>query len=130
MLMDTGGNAGGQASVSIIRALSLNQIEFKDILKVLWKEIRVAVLCAITLAVCNFGKLLVIDGVTYKVAATVCATLVCVVVLAKVIGSSLPMFAKKIGFDPAVMASPFITTIVDACALLIYFCIAGAILGI
>ena len=130
MIMDTGGNAGGQASVSIIRALSLNQIEFKDILKVLWKEIRVAVLCAITLAICNFGKLLVIDGVTYKVAATVCLTLVCVVVLAKVIGSSLPMFAKKIGFDPAVMASPFITTIVDACALLIYFYIAGAVLGI
>ena len=130
MIMDTGGNAGGQASVSIIRALSLNEIEFKDILKVLWKEIRVAVLCAITLAVCNFVKLLVIDRVSYSVAATVCITLVATVAIAKIIGSSLPMFAKKIGFDPAVMASPFITTIVDACALLIYFFVAGLILGI
>ena len=130
MIMDTGGNAGGQASVSIIRALSLNEIEFKDILKVLWKEIRVAVLCAVTLAVCNFGKMLIIDNVSYKVAGTVCLTLVGVIILAKLIGSSLPMFAKKLGFDPAVMASPFITTIVDACALLIYFCIAGFILGI
>jgi len=88
------------------------------------------VLCAITLAVCNFVKLLVIDRVSYSVAATVCITLVATVVIAKIIGSSLPMFAKKIGFDPAVMASPFITTIVDACALLIYFFIAGLILGI
>ncbi len=130
MLMDTGGNAGGQASVSIIRALSLNQIEFKDIFKVIWKEIRVAILCSIVLAVCNFVKLLVIDRVTIPVAAAVCVTLCITVIIAKIIGGTLPMVAKRIGFDPAVMASPFITTIVDACSLLIYFKIATLILGL
>ena len=130
MLMDTGGNAGGQASVSIIRALSLNQIEFKDIFKVIWKEIRVATLCSVVLAVCNFVKLLIIDRVTVPVAAAVCVTLCITVIIAKIIGGTLPMIAKKIGFDPAVMASPFITTIVDACSLLIYFKIATIILGL
>ena len=130
MLMDTGGNAGGQASVSIIRALSLNQIEFKDIFKVIWKEIRVATLCSVVLAVCNFVKLLIIDRVTVPVAAAVCVTLCITVIIAKIIGGTLPMVAKKIGFDPAVMASPFITTIVDACSLLIYFKIATIILGL
>lgn len=130
MLMDTGGNAGGQASVSIIRALSLNQIEFKDIFKVIWKEIRVAALCSVVLAVCNFVKLLIIDRVTVPVAAAVCVTLCITVIIAKIIGGTLPMIAKKIGFDPAVMASPFITTIVDACSLLIYFKIATLILGL
>lgn len=130
MLMDTGGNAGGQASVSIIRALSLNDIDFKDILKVVFKESRVAMLCAITLGICNFVKMLLIDRVTTMVALTVCCTLIITIVLAKVIGCSLPMIAKKIGFDPAVMASPFITTIVDACSLLVYFNIASIILGI
>jgi len=128
MLMDTGGNAGGQASVSIIRALSLNDIEFKDIFKVIWKEIRVAVLCAITLAVCNFVKILIVDDVSVKIALVVCLTLVITVTIAKVIGCTLPMVAKKIGFDPAVMASPFITTIVDACSLLVYFQIASLLL--
>ena len=128
MLMDTGGNAGGQASVSIIRALSLNDIEFKDIFKVIWKEIRVAVLCAITLAVCNFVKILIIDDVSVKVDLVVCLTLVITVTIAKLIGCTLPMVAKKLGFDPAVMASPFITTIVDACSLLVYFQIAQLIL--
>jgi magnesium transporter len=128
MLMDTGGNAGGQASVSIIRALSLNDIEFKDIFKVIWKEIRVAVLCAVTLAICNFVKILVIDNVSVTIALTVCCTLVVTVIIAKLIGCTLPMIAKRLGFDPAVMASPFITTIVDACSLLVYFRIASLIL--
>ncbi len=128
MLMDTGGNAGGQSSVSIIRALSLNDIEFKDIGKVIWKEIRVALLCAITLGICNFIKIMIVDGVTMKIAFTVCITLVITITIAKLIGCTLPMVAKKIGFDPAVMASPFITTIVDACSLLIYFRIASLIL--
>lgn len=130
MLMDTGGNAGGQASVTIIRGLSLREIEFSDYLKVLWKEMRVAVLCGITLAVANFLKLMLIDRVSLMVSAVVCLTLVIAVFLAKVVGSMLPMAAKKLGFDPAVMASPFITTIVDALSLLVYFRIATLLLGI
>ena len=130
MLMDTGGNAGGQASVTIIRGLSLNEIEFKDAFRVLWKEARVAVLCGLTLAVANFLKLLIFDHVTIAVATVVCLTLIAAVFIAKVIGCLLPMLAKKIGFDPAVMASPFITTIVDALSLLIYFSIATAVMHI
>ncbi len=130
MIMDTGGNAGGQASVSIIRALSLNQIEFKDIFKVVFKEFRVAFLCSVVLSVCNFVKLLLIDRVSVPVALAVCITLAITVVIAKFVGSILPMGAKKLGFDPAVMASPFITTIVDALALLVYFRVAVSILGL
>lgn len=130
MLMDTGGNAGGQSSVTIIRGLSLNEIEFKDIFAVIWKEARVAVLCGITLAATNFVKVMLIDHVSMPVAAVVCLTLVASVFLAKVVGCTLPMFAKKIGFDPAVMASPFITTIVDALSLAIYFQFATHILGL
>ena len=130
MLMDTGGNAGGQASVTIIRGLSLNEIEFSDALLVVWKEIRVAMLCGLTLAVANFAKLLLFDKVTVLVAAVVCLTLMAAVLIAKVVGCILPMLAKKIGFDPAVMASPFITTIVDALSLLIYFRFATLVLGI
>lgn len=130
MLMDTGGNAGGQASVSIIRALSLNDIKFKDIFKVLWKEIRIALLCSIVLAICNFIKMITIDQVSYLVALTVCITLCITVIIAKSIGCMLPMVAKRIGFDPAVMASPFITTIVDACSLIVYFQMASYILGL
>ena len=130
MLMDTGGNAGGQASVTIIRGLSLREIEFSDYLKVLWKEIRVSVLCGITLAAANFLKLMLIDRVSLLVSAVVCLTLVIAVFLAKIVGSMLPMAAKKLGFDPAVMASPFITTIVDALSLLVYFRIATLLLGI
>lgn len=130
MLMDTGGNAGGQASVSIIRALSLNQIEFRDIFKVVFKEFRVSLLCSIVLGICNFIKMILIDRVTVFIALCVCATLCITVVIAKIIGCTLPMIAKKIGFDPAVMASPFITTIVDACSLLVYFKIATLILGL
>lgn len=130
MLMDTGGNAGGQSSVTIIRGLSLNDIEYKDTLKVIWKEIRVAVLAGLTLAVANFAKLLLIDKVTASVALVVCLTLIVTVIIAKIIGCSLPILAKKIGFDPAVMASPFITTIVDAISLIVYFQIATHLLGL
>lgn len=128
MLMDTGGNAGGQASVTIIRGLSLNEIEFGDIFRVIWKEARVAFFCGITLAAANFIKLLFLDRVGVQVAAIVCLTLVITVLIAKLVGCSLPMFAKKIGFDPAVMASPFITTIVDAISLMVYFQIAATLL--
>ena len=130
MLMDTGGNAGGQSSVTIIRGLSLNDIEYKDTLKVIWKEIRVAILVGLTLAVANFIKLLLIDKVTKSVALVVCLTLIVTVIIAKIIGCSLPIIAKKIGFDPAVMASPFITTIVDAISLIVYFQIATHLLGL
>ena len=130
MLMDTGGNAGGQASVTIIRGLSLDEIEFADIFKVIWKEARVAILCGLTLAAANFAKLLIFDRVTIPVAAVVCLTLMAAVLIAKIVGCILPMLAKKIGFDPAVMASPFITTIVDALSLLIYFRIATLVLHI
>ncbi|SDB59819.1 magnesium transporter [Butyrivibrio sp. INlla16] len=128
MLMDTGGNAGSQASVSIIRSLSLGEIEFADLFKVWWKEARVAVLCGVTLSIANFVKLLVIDRLAIPVAAVVCLTLVIVVIIAKSIGCLLPMCADKLGFDPAVMASPMITTIVDAISLLAYFTIATQLL--
>lgn len=130
MLMDTGGNAGGQASVTIIRGLSLNEIEFSDMAKVVWKEIRVAFICGLTLVVANFAKLLLFDKVETSVAIVICLTLLATVTIAKTIGCMLPMIAKKIGFDPAVMASPFITTIVDACSLLIYFQIATSVMHI
>ena len=124
MLMDTGGNAGSQASVSIIRGLSLKEIEFEDIFKIIWKEIRVAVLCGLTLAGANFVKLIFLDRLSITVAAVICLTLLIVVLIAKMVGCCLPMLASKLGFDPAVMASPFITTIVDALSLLVYFNIA------
>ncbi|MBQ8534620.1 MAG: magnesium transporter [Bacilli bacterium] len=130
MLMNTGGNAGGQSSVSIIRALSLNQIELKDIFKVMFKEFRISILCAIVLGICNFIKMLIFDKVSILIAASVCITLFVTVIIAKLIGCTLPIFAKKLGFDPAVMASPFITTIIDACSLLIYFEIATMIIGL
>ena len=130
MLMGTGGNAGGQVSVTVIRGLSLDEIDFGDWLRVLWKELRVSLLCGATLAVANFAKLLFIDRVTMDVALVVCITLVVVVLFAKVVGCLLPIAAKRIRLDPAVMASPFITTIVDALALLTYFRIASMMLGI
>ena len=135
MLMDTGGNSGSQSSVTIIRALSLGEIEFRDLPRVIWKEIRTAVLCGVTLACACFVKILLIDRlllgnteVTWLVALVVCATLALTVLVAKIVGCSLPLLAKKLGFDPAVMASPFITTIVDALSLLVYFGIASALL--
>lgn len=130
MLMDTGGNAGGQASAIIIRGLSLDEIHFGDWLTVIWKEIRTAFLCGLTLALCNIVKMLIIERVGIQVAFVVSLTLFLAVIVAKIVGSTLPMIAKKIGMDPAVMASPFITTIVDAISLLIYFRIATVALGI
>jgi magnesium transporter len=130
MLMDTGGNAGGQASVTVIRGLSLGEIEYRDAFKVVWKEIRVAVLCGLTLSAANFVKLMLFDRVGVYVAAVVCLTLTAAVVLAMLVGCLLPIGAKKLGFDPAVMASPFITTIVDALSLIVYFRVATVILGI
>ncbi len=135
MLMDTGGNSGSQASVTVIRALSLGDVEFQDLLAVIWKEIRVAFLCGVSLAVVAFGKIMLVDhlllgndDVTFWVALTVCVTMALVVLVAKLIGCTLPMLAEKLGLDPAVMSSPFITTIVDALSLLIYFAIASAVL--
>ncbi len=130
MLMDSGGNAGGQASVTIIRGLSLGELRMGNILTILWKEFRVSILCGITLAGTAFIKAILIDQASYGVAGTVSLTLLATIIIAKLVGCSLPILAKRIGFDPAVMASPFITTIVDAVALWIYFMIAGAMLGI
>ena len=130
MLMDTGGNAGGQASVTIIRGLSLGEIHSKDVPRIMWKEVRVAFLCGISLAAANFAKLTLLDRTGIYVAAVVCLTLITSVLMAMLVGCTLPVIAKKIGFDPAVMASPFITTIVDALSLLVYFSIATSVLGL
>lgn len=130
MLMDTGGNAGGQASVTVIRGLSLGEITYKDTLRIIWKESRVALLCGVTLAVANFAKLMLLDRVGLSVSIVVCLTLVVAILIAKLIGCTLPVLAKRIGFDPAVMASPFITTIVDALSLMVYFQIAARLLGL
>ena len=135
MITGSGGNAGSQASVSVIRALSLGEIEFKSIFKVLWKEFRVAVLCGLTLAVANFIKLLVFDlrgyegtGAPMLIALAVSLTIWGTIVMAKIVGSSLPLLAKKIGFDPAVMANPLISTVCDSLSLLIYFAVATLII--
>jgi magnesium transporter len=137
MLSGTGGNSGTQASVAVIRALSLDEVEFADIGQVLWKEVRVSFLCGACLGGANFLKMLLVDRmllgnatVTLSVCAVVCATILFVVMFAKCVGSTLPLLAEKIGLDPAVMASPFITTIVDATSLLIYFTLASRLLGI
>ena len=130
MLMDTGGNSGSQSSITIIRGLSLGEIRYSDVPRIILKEASVALLCGATLAAVNFVKLLVFDRVTLLVAAVVCLTLLAVMLVANLVGSTLPILAKRLGFDPAVMASPFITTIVDAVALVIYFNIAKLLLGI
>ena len=130
MLMDTGGNAGSQSSVTIIRGISMDEISFSDIFKVMWKEFRVSILCGITLAVAGFIKVILIDRVEILVALVVSITLCVTVLIAKFIGCSLPIIVKKMGFDPAVMVSPFITTAVDAVSLLLYFNIASALLNI
>ena len=137
MLSGTGGNSGTQASTAIIRALSLGEVRFSDSLQVLWKEFRVSICCGLCLAAANFGKMMLIDrwlmhnpAVTPMVALVVCATLVGTVVCAKLVGCTLPILAEKVGFDPAVMASPFISTIVDSLSLLIYFRFATLLLGI
>lgn len=128
MLMDTGGNSGSQSSATIIRGLSLHEMEFRDIFKVLWKESRVAILCGFTLATINFIKLMLFDQVGLKVALIVNITLVLTVLVAKTVGSALPMAAKRVGFDPAVMSAPFITTIVDAISLIFYFGITSLVM--
>ena len=137
MLMDTGGNSGSQASVTIIRSLSLGDVEFSDLAQVIWKEIRVAFFCGLTLAAATFIKIMLVDrllmgnpNISVLVTLVVALTLFLTVICAKVVGCSLPMIAEKLHFDPAVMASPFITTIVDAISLLIYFTIAKTLLHI
>ncbi len=130
MLMDSGGNSGSQASVTVIRGLSLDEIEFRDIFRIQWKEIRVSLLCGVTLAAATFAKLMLFDRVGLAVSLVVCLTLLATVVCAKFIGCTLPLISEKLGFDPAVMSSPFITTIVDAISLLIYFFIASSVLHI
>ena len=134
MLMGTGGNCGSQSSVTVIRGLSLGEIEFSDILAVLWKELRVSLLCAVVLSGVTFLKIFLVDyllmGVLepvemLTVPLTVCLTMCVTVVSAKLIGCALPILVKKLGLDPAVMASPFITTIIDALSLAVYFVFAA-----
>ena len=151
MLMGTGGNSGGQSSVTIIRALSLNDVQMGDILRILWKEIRVAFFCGITLGIANFAKMMIFDKgdivssvgdgaailaglpeiqIAMLVSLVVCIALVVTVFCAKVVGAALPVLVKRVGLDPAVMASPIVTTLVDAISLLVYFVIASKLLGI
>ena len=142
MLMDTGGNAGGQTSVTVIRGISLGEIHMRDIFRVLWKEFRVSLLCGLTLAAATFLKVFAVDfrfqtstmlenGALQNnllITCIICLTVFCAIVVAKLVGTLLPMGAKRLGLDPAVMASPFITTIVDAVTLMIYFTVASALL--
>ena len=137
MLMDTGGNCGSQSSVTVIRALSLDELELSDVFAVLWKEVRTAVLCGISLAAVCFQQVLLVDrllmhneSISLSVDLVICLALGVTVVMAKMVGCTLPLLAKRLGFDPAVMASPFITTIVDALSLLVYFLFAKTILGL
>ncbi len=137
MLMDTGGNCGSQSSVTVIRALSLDELELSDVFTVLWKEVRTAVLCGVSLAAVCFLKVLLVDrllmgntSISLSVDLVICLALAVTVVMAKMVGCTLPLLAKRLGFDPAVMASPFITTIVDALSLLVYFLFAKTILGL
>ena len=130
MLTGTCGNCGNQSSSTIIRGLSLGEIEFRDTLKVVLKEFLIALACGIALAIVNFAKLMIFDDIGWQVALVVSVTMIAAVVFAKVVGSILPVIAKKIGFDPAVMSSPFISTIVDAVTLLIYFAIASSVLNL
>ena len=137
--MDTGGNSGSQSSVTVIRAISLGELEVKDLGKVLLKEFTTALMCGLALGAVCFGKVMLIDGLLFgnmaevgstfpMVALVVSSTMALTIVIAKLIGCTMPILAKRLGFDPAVMASPFITTIVDALSLLVYLKIATAIL--
>lgn len=136
MIMNTGGNSGSQSSVTVIRALSLGDVDFKDTLRVFFKEFRVSLVCGVVLSIANFLKIILLDnmllgaGISYAVAFVVSLTLVATVVFAKVVGCLLPIGAKRIGLDPTVMASPFITTLVDTVSLLIYFTIASSVLAL
>ena len=130
MLMDSAGNSGSQTSVTVIRNMALGEVELSDWLRVLFKELRVAVLSGLALAAVNFLRMMIFTSAGTMVSLTVSVTLLCTVVIAMAVGCLLPMGAKRLGLDPAVMASPMITTIVDACSLLIYFMIASAMLGL
>ena len=130
MLMSTGGNTGSQASTTVIRSLSLGEIRYRDIPRILLKECGTAILCGVTLAVVNFAKLMLIDRVSIMVALVVCLTILVVALVANLVGCLMPMLAKRLGFDPTVMASPLISTILDAVSLIIYFNIAVAVLNI
>ena len=137
MLMGTGGNSGSQSSVTVIRALSLNELRFRDLGVVIWKELRTAIMCGLVLAVVCFGKIWLVDrllfgneSITVTVDLVVCCALFATVIMAKVVGCVLPLGAKAVGADPAVMASPFLTTIVDALSLLVYFLFAKMLLGV
>ncbi|NLW23495.1 MAG: magnesium transporter [Tissierellia bacterium] len=128
MLMDTGGNSGNQSSTLVIRGLALGEIELKDVLKVMWKEFRISVMVGLSLSVINFFRIYLLDKVGWAVALTVSSTLFITVMIAKVLGATLPMIAKKLKIDPAIMAGPLITTIVDAISLMVYFSIASWII--
>ena len=130
MLMDTGGNSGAQASTEVVRSLSLGQIEFKDMPRIVWKEMRVGLLCGITLSIACFAKCMLLDGTSVMVAITICLTVVCAVFIAKIVASCLAITVSKMHLDPAVVASPMLTTIIDAISLLIYFSIATAVLHV
>ena len=130
MLMDTAGNAGGQSSVTVIRALSLGDVKMGDVFRVVWKELRVAFLCGLCLAAVGFGKVILIDGASPMQALVVSLTMALTILVAKFVGCTLPILAKRIGLDPAVMAAPFITTIVDALSLLVYCNVAAMLLHI
>jgi magnesium transporter len=128
--MSTGGNSGAQSSTLIIRGLALGDIETKDVLKVIWKEFRVGLLVGLVLSIVNFLRLMLISRVGIMISLAVCLSLYCTVVLAKLIGGFLPILARKIKLDPAIMAGPLITTIVDVCSLTIFFNIASKLLNI
>jgi len=130
MLMDTGGNAGSQSATLVIRSIALGEIQGKDTLRVIWKELRVSLIVGVCLSSINFLRIYFLEKVPFYISLTVCITLFCTVVLAKVVGAILPMLAKKLKLDPAIMASPLITTVVDAASLMIYFSVARFLLGI
>ncbi|MCG4570922.1 magnesium transporter [Clostridium cochlearium] len=130
MLMDTGGNAGSQSATLIIRSIALGEVQGKDILKVIWKELRVSLIVGFSLSLINFARIYYLEKTPFEVSLTVCITLFFTVILSKIVGAILPMIAKKIKVDPAIMASPLITTIVDATSLIVYFSVAKMLMGI
>ena len=135
MIMGTGGNSGGQSSVTVTRSISLLEVDFRDLPKVFWKELRIGIMCGVALGAVTFGKVMLVDhflmqneAVTLSVAAAISLSLMLTIIAAKILGGSLPLLAKKIGLDPAVMASPLITTVVDAVSLIVYFYVSSSIL--
>ena len=130
MLMDTGGNAGSQSATLIIRGMALGEIRMRDIMRVLWREIRIGVLCGLGLGVINFVRIYLMNGKTLLMSAAVTASLIITIIIAKSIGCILPIAAKKLKIDPAIMAAPLITTIVDGTSLVVYFLIARAVFKI